>query len=106
MNESTPENNVGAPESLSAFLPLTLLGLSFALLLIFQVSLLVPQRSLLNKAITQNKQGVQQSQQVQAGLQTLVMDLVGAAKDDKDAQAIIAKYGIQVSGTSAAPAAK
>jgi len=107
MNEST-ENHAGSSECSSAFLPLLLLGVSFALILIFQVSILLPQRSLLNNVIKQSEQGVQQSKQVQSGLQTLVLDLIGAAKDDKDAQAIITKYGIQVSGTSpvAAPAAK
>ena len=105
MNESTPENHAGSTESLSAFLPLTLLGVSFALLLLFQISMLLPQRALLHRVIMQSEQGVQQSKQVQSGLQMLIMDLVTAAKDDKDAQAIIAKYGIQVSGTNPVPAA-
>ena len=102
MNANLSENSAG--EQMSSFLPLLLLACSFVLILIFQVSQLLPQRSLLQNALVQNTQGVQQSKQVQAGLQKLVMDLAAAAAEDKDAQAIMTKYGIQVSG-SPAPAA-
>jgi hypothetical protein len=102
MNESNFEFEPAQP--MGTFLPLTLLGVSLALVLAFQVSVLMPQRNLLQQALTQNEQGVQQSKQVQAGLQRMVMDIVTAAADDKDAQAIIAKYGIQVSGSSPIPA--
>ena len=105
MNEITPENDSESPESKGAFLPLLLLGVSFALVLIFQVSVLLPQRSMLQTVIQQNEKGVEQSKQVQAGLQKLVLDLIAAAPEDKDAQAIITKFGIQVSGTSPIPAA-
>lgn len=98
-------NDLEPAQSMSAFLPLTLLGISVLLGLIFQVSVMVPQRTLLQNVITHNEKGVQQSKQVQAGLQKLVMDLIAAAPQDKDAQAIITKYGIQVSGTSPVPAA-
>ena len=103
MNDVTDTKSA---ESNGSFLPLLLLGMGFALVLIFQVSVLLPQRGLLQKIIEQNKKGVEQSKQVQAGLQKLVMDLIAASPDDKDAQAIITKYGIQVSGTSPVPAAK
>jgi len=103
MNESTPDFEFESSQSMSAFLPLALLGVSLAIVLIFQVSVLLPQRTLLQQALTQSEQGVEQSKQVQAGLQRLVMDLVNSSADDKDAQAIIAKYGIQVTG-GAAPA--
>jgi hypothetical protein len=68
--------------------------------------MLLTQRTFLQQALVQNEQGVQQSKQVQTSLQRLVMDLVNSASDDKDAQAIIAKYGIQVSGTAPASAAR
>ena len=105
MNESTSDLEFEQARSMSAFLPLALLGASLALVLAFQVSVILPQKGLLQQALTQNEQSVQQSKQVQAGLQRLVMDVVNAATDDKDAQAIIAKYGIQVSGSAPAPAA-
>lgn len=98
-------NELPTAQNMSAFLPLTLLAISFIVLLAFQVSIMLPQRSLLQKAIAQSEQAVAQSKQTQAGLQKLVMDLVAAAPEDKDAQAIITKYGIQVSGTSPVPAA-
>ena len=103
MNESIPANTFEAEKS--TFLPLLLLGVSFAFLLIFQVSMLLPQRELLQKVVAQNDTMVQQSLQVQASLQKLAVDLLAAAKDDKDAQAVIAKYGIQVNGASPVPAA-
>jgi len=91
-------------QKMSCFLPLTLLAVSLLAILFFQVSLLISQKSLLNNAIEQGKPGVQQSQQVQAGLSNLLQDVMAAAQNDKDAQAIIDKYGIRpVAG--AAPAA-
>ena len=105
MNELTPEDDFQSLEPKGTFLPLLLLGISFALVLIFLVSVPLPQRGLLQKVIKQNEKGVEQSKQVQTGLQKLVMDLIAAAPDDKDAQAIITKFGIQVSGTSPVPAA-
>ena len=105
MNDSTSDFDLESSRSMSAFLPLALLGVTLAMVLVFQVSILLPQRTLLQQALTQNEVGVQQSKQVQAGLQRLVMDLVNSAADDKDAQAIIAKYGIQVTGNPAAAAA-
>jgi hypothetical protein len=98
-------NAIESSESKGAFLPVLLLEISFALILMFQIAILLPQRDLLQKVIKQNEKGVEQSTQVQGALQKLVVDLVGASADDKDAQAIIAKYGIQVSGAPAAPAA-
>ena len=104
---NTPlENDFESPSLKSSFLPLLLLGISFALILLFQVSALQAQRGQLQTILEQNKKGVEQSQQVQGALQKLVMDLMETAATDKDAQAIIAKYNIQVSGTSAASASK
>ena len=102
MNEFTvPNDALESSHCKGAFLPLLLVGVSLALVLIFQVSMLLPQRDLLQKIIEQNKKGVEQSLQVQTSLQKLVTDLLAAASDDKDAQAIITKYGIQVTGTNA-----
>lgn len=104
MNEMNPQENFESTATKGAFLPLLLLGVSFALILIFQVSVMLPQRGALQKVVEHNTKGVEQSKQVQSGLQKLVMDLIAAAADDKDAQAIITKYGIQVSGSSPVPA--
>ena len=100
----TTQNHLESADCKGPFLPLVLLEISLALVLIFQVSVLKPQRDLLQQVIKQNEKGVEQSLQVQTALQKLVVDLLAAAKDDKDAQAIIAKYGIQVSSTNPAAA--
>ncbi|XHR30228.1 MAG: hypothetical protein ACFUZC_06640 [Chthoniobacteraceae bacterium] len=94
-------------QEMSPFLPITLLAVCLLLTSIFQLSLMLPQRSQLQRVIAQNEQGVGQSQQVQQGLQRLVEGLVGIAKDDKDAQAIIAKHNIRVNNQAPnqAPAA-
>jgi len=91
---------------MNAFLPLTLLSLSFAIILGSEVYTSNLQRGLLEQGIAQREPAVQQSRQVQSGLQKLAMDLFEAAKDDSDAKKIIAKYNIQFSGNpAAAPAA-
>jgi len=95
-------------QEMSPFLPITLLAVCLLLTSIFQLSLMLPQRSQLQRAIAQNEQGVGQSQQVQQGLQRLVEGLVGLAKEDnKDAQAIIAKHNIRINNQAPdqAPAA-
>lgn len=107
MSESTSDIDFGMPRTASAFLPIVLLGVSIALVFIFQISLLLPQRTALQQSLVQNENPVQQSKQLQAAVQRLVMDVYNAAPDDKDAQAIIAnlaKQGIQVN-PAAAPAA-
>ncbi len=90
----------------SAFLPIVLLGIAVLLFNLFQLSMLLPQRTQLQRIITQNEQAVAQSREVQGKLQKIVEDLVNISKDNKDAQAIIAKYNISVRPNGAAPAAK
>ena len=106
MNEFTVPQDPSDSTAKSTFLPLVLVALSFVLVLIFQVSMQMPQRNLLQNIIKQNERNVEQSVQLQSRLQKLVMDIMEASKNDKDAQSIIAKYGIQMTGASAAPAAK
>ena len=90
----------------SAFLPIVLLGVAVLLFNLFQLSMLLPQRTQLQRIISQNEQAVAQSREVQGKLQKIVEDLVNISKDNKDAQAIIAKYNISVRPNGAAPAAK
>ncbi|MDD5351170.1 MAG: hypothetical protein PHQ12_13245 [Chthoniobacteraceae bacterium] len=105
MNSSTPDLDYQPSQPMSGFLPITLLGVSLALVLIFQISMLLPQRDALRQALVQSEKPVEQSKLVQAALQRLVTDVYTAAPDDKDAQAIIAKYGIRMDGTAANAAA-
>ncbi len=99
MNASQTDS--ATPCCQSAFLPLLLLGLSFALILIFQVSMLLPQRGLLQTVIEQNKKAVEQSQQLQADFVKLATEFNEAAPGE--AKAAFAKYGIQLSAPSASP---
>jgi len=101
MNESTPENDFESSEAISAFLPLTLIGISVALVLAFQLTVQFPQRTILQKVVAQNEQAVQQSRQIQGGLQTLILDLNTAAPEET--RAALAKRGLQL-GSVTGPA--
>ena len=91
----------------SAFIPLTLLAVSLLIVFIWQLSNISSQRSGLQNLIQNQQQAVQQSHQVQAGLEKIVGDLLDLAQGgDDDAKAIVAKYGIaRQGGAQAAPAA-
>ena len=99
MNEFTPEDDFESPEPKGAFLPLVLLGSSFALILIFQVSSLLPQRDQLNRLIKQNEQGVTQSRQNQVALVKLAQEFNDVAPEQ--AKVVFANRGIQLSGGTA-----
>lgn len=91
---------------MSAFLPLVLLGVSIALILVFQLTILFPQRSALQTSVTQNEQAVQQSREIQAGLIRIAEQFNAVAPEET--RAVLNKRGIQVSGgvpTVTAPAA-
>jgi len=104
MNEfNTPQDDFESPQCKGAFLPLLLVEISLALILIFQVSMQLPQRNLLQSIIKQNEKGVEQSQLVQADLLKLISEFNEAAPEE--AKAAFAKYGIQLGGAPA-PAAK
>ena len=104
MNAST--NDFESSESMSAFLPLVLFGTSLVLILVFQLTIQFPQRSLLQKSVAQNDQAVLQARQVQVGLVRIAEQFNAVAPEET--RAVLAKRGIQVSGgvpAMAAPAA-
>ncbi|MEI6561500.1 MAG: hypothetical protein WCO68_05370 [Verrucomicrobiota bacterium] len=102
---NTPQDVSESPQCKGAFLPLLLLEISLALVLIFQVSMQVPQRNLLQSILKQNAKGVEQSQQVQADLIKLISEFNEVAPEE--AKTVFAKYGIQLNGApTPAPAAK
>lgn len=110
MNDSTQPNASDA-HSMSAFIPLILLAVSLALFLTSQISNLLTQRTNLKELNTklveardQRDKALQQAPKVQERLQKLFLDLAAIAKDDKDAQAIISRSGIQLN-PNPAPAA-
>ena len=89
-------NEFDSNEKMSAFLPLTLVSLTIVILVFFQLLAMFSQRSQLHSMIEQSKPAVAQAQQAQQGLQKLATDLLEAAKEDKDAQAIVQQFGISV----------
>jgi len=106
------------PQSLlaagTAFLPLVLLSISFALLLIWQITTISQQRDAFRGALAnleaqfqqstpQHEQLLAQSRTVQAKLEALVLGVLDLAKSgDADAKAIIEKYKISQQGTPGA----
>jgi len=89
----------------SGFIPLTLLAVSLLIVFIWQLSNISSQRVALQNLIQSQQQAVQQSRQVQAGLEKLVNDLLDLSQSgDEDAKAIVTKYGIARQGGTAAVA--
>ncbi len=94
----------------SPFLPIILLTLAVSFFFIYQLSGVYEQRSQLKaqfNGIQQNIDNqVRQSMLIQQGLETIVRQLLELANNgDKDAKAIIEKYGIKVNQPAgAAPA--
>ncbi|MCX6967974.1 MAG: hypothetical protein NTZ46_09415 [Verrucomicrobia bacterium] len=97
----TTQDHFESANCKGAFLPLLLLEISFALILIFQLATLLPQRDLLQQVIKQNEKGVEQSKQLQADFVKLATEFSEAAPEE--AKAAFAKRGIQVGGIAPAP---
>ncbi len=110
MNEeydSTPSAEYVAVAVNSAFWPLAILSISFAIVLIWQLTNIIEQRSnvkqnrermenAFTQSAPQNEQLLAQSRAVQGKLQALVTDLLALAHSgDADAKAIVDKYKIQ-----------
>jgi hypothetical protein len=78
-----------------AFLPIVLIALSLLILFCWELKNTSKQRAALQSAIQRQEEGVKQSKAIQAGLEKLVLDLLGLAKSgDADAVAIVKKYNI------------
>ncbi len=95
----------------SSLVPLLLVTISLAAILIWQIVLASQQRTgmyeakrQLAEAIQKREELVKQSNQLQAKLQALVLDLLALGQTDEKARAIVQKYNIQQT-TPAAPAA-
>ena len=96
-DDFTPDTEESV-ESMSAFLPLTLVAASLIVVLGWQVSTSSSQRSQLQQGIESRTPVLQQARQTQDGVQKLIVDFIEAAKDDKEAIAVIAKYNVQIGG--------
>ncbi len=76
------------------FWPFCILALSLILLLGWQLSLGMRQRTALEQQIAQRADVVRQSQMLQGQLQKIAMDLIALGESDPEAKAIVQKYGI------------
>jgi hypothetical protein len=89
----------------TAFWPLMLLGLSLCAILGWQLKVASQLKDHGRSMREQQVKQVDQSRQVQGGLQKFARDLIEVAKTDEDAKAIVAKYGISVASPAPAAAA-
>jgi hypothetical protein len=99
------DSSYGSPRH-NGFIPLTLLAVSFTILLGWQIFLSLQARANARAQFEQRKQLVDQSTKVQGGLEVLVNDLLTLAETDRDAKAIVDKYQIRRNPPASAPAAK
>ncbi len=80
----------------TAFWPLCLLALSIGILLGWQVLLAGQQYISLQRMAEQQAVTTQQAAQAESKLQAIMMDLVELSQSNKEALAIVKKYGIKV----------
>ena len=107
MNAPTPDENFSdetqnneaefstAPAAMSAFVPLTLMCISFILVMFWQVRGASKQCDALTQGIQQNQGQVAEAQQLQAGYWKIVKDLFEVAKDDDAAKIILLNNDIR-----------
>src|SRR5690242_5839631 len=88
----------------NGFLPLTLLAVSWIIVLVWQLGLTGQAKGNARTLRDQQTKLVEQSKAVQAGLERLARDLVEVAKTDDDAKAIVAKYNINITPPESPPA--
>ena len=107
MNSSPDEHEYQTTEAspmTDAFLPLTLLAVSFLVLFIWQLMNVSNQRAAIQNTLSRQEEVVKQSQQVQANLEKLVIDVLELRRaGDADAEALVQKYGIQQNAPSQIP---
>lgn len=87
----------------NGFVPLTLLAVSFIIILSWELIVASHARSNARQLGEQQAKMVEQSKKVQTGLEKLARDLIEVSASDDDAKAIVKKYQINV--TNPAPGA-
>ena len=98
--EDAPISN--APRH-NGFIPLCLIGFSVIIILVWELMIAGQARSNGRQLREQQTKVVEQSKQIQTGLEKLARDLIDTAKTDDDAKALVSNYNISVS--SPAPSA-
>ena len=91
----------------NGFVPLVLVALSFIIILTWELVTGNQARANGRQLREQQSRLVEQSKQIQSGLEKLARDLINVANSDNDAKALVAKYQINISNPtptgSAAP---
>ena len=89
------------------FIPLVLIAIS--LIIIFSWELIIANQARNNGERLREQQAkiVDQSKQIQTGLEKIARDLIEVSRTDDDAKALVTKYGINISNPAlaASPAA-
>ena len=88
----------------NGFWPVFLLGLSLLIVLSWEIWIGVTTRSGAQQLQEQQVRVVEQSKQIQAGLEKLVRGLVELGKTDEAAQKLVKKFGININEPATTPA--
>ncbi len=84
------------PRNFDAFWPVFLMGLSLLLVFSWEIWVGIATRRSAQQLQEQQVRVVEQSKQVQAGLEKIVRGLVDLGKTDEAAQKLVTKFGIKV----------
>lgn len=100
MNDSSRPRHTG-------FIPLLLIALSFIIILGWELYVGSQARTNGLRLREQQSKLVDQSKQIQTGLEKIARDLINVSTNDEDAKALVAKYRININNPApaAAPAA-
>lgn len=95
MNEQIPVENKFNP-----FLPIVLIAATLIIILGQNLLTVREQKTALKQQVDQQQPALEQSRQIQARFQKMMVDLLQLAQTDADAKTIVAKYGIAVTPPS------
>jgi len=88
------------PAHFHGFWPVLLIGVSLILIFSWEIWIGIEARRTTQQLQEQQEKVVEQSKQVQAGLEKLVRGLVELAKTDEEAQKLVTKFGIKITNPS------
>ena len=97
-NELSPERRY------NGFIPACLISVSLIIILTYELMVAGQTRANARQLREQQTKLVDQSKQVQSGLEKIARDLIEVSKTDDDAKAIVTKYNISVANPVASPA--
>ena len=89
----------------NGFVPACLIAASLIIILVYELTVASQARSNAKQLRDQQTKVVEQSRQIQTGLEKIARDLIEVAKTDDDAKALVSKYAISVASPAPSPAA-